>query len=149
MLGLARKGIEARLGKITKASSIYETEPWGFISENSFLNQVIEISTDENPDQLLDNILKLEKELGRERHGSGYSSRIIDIDILFYNNCIIRKKNLTIPHPRIEERMFTLVPLKELDEDMVHPGSHKTIGELYRECKDRVRVELYGPEVKA
>lgn len=149
MLELARNGIEERLGSIVRASSIYETEPWGFISENSFLNQVIEISTDENPEQLLDNILKLEKELGRERHGSGYSSRTIDIDILFYNDRIIRKKNLTIPHPRIQERMFTLAPLKELDEDMVHPGSHKTIGELYRECKDSVRVELYGQEIKA
>ncbi len=149
MLELARRGIEKHLGKIIKASSIYETEPWGFNSDNNFLNQVLSVSTLFTPQELLKIILNLEKVLGRKRNDTQYTSRTIDIDILFYNDQIINGKDLTIPHPRIQERMFTLVPLKEMDENLVHPSCHKTIAQLFRECKDEIKVELYGQEIKS
>ena len=146
MLERARQDISSRTGKITLASSIYESEPWGFQSEQRFLNQVIRIETDNSPLEILDEILKIEIEMGRKRDvNEKYASRTIDIDILFFNNEIIREINLTIPHPRIPERMFTLVPLSEIDRSMIHPGSLKSIREMINECPDTLNVYPYHP----
>ena len=144
MLRLARDAIQSRIGKIARESSVYETEPWGFHCEDLFLNQVVRLQTNLLPAEVMDEILIIEKDLGRRRTRiNGFSARTIDIDILFYNDDIIREESLTIPHPRIPERMFTLLPLSELDRSMIHPGSQKTIGQLVTECPDPLRVSLY------
>ena len=140
----AKEAISARIGNITRESSVYESEPWGFQSEHWFLNQVIRIETNYRPIQVLEKILRIEHKLGRYRSGDqGYKSRSIDIDILFYNDEIISEDKLTIPHPKIPERMFTLLPLSELDRSMIHPGSRKSISDLMRECPDTLNVYPY------
>jgi 2-amino-4-hydroxy-6-hydroxymethyldihydropteridine diphosphokinase len=144
LLQKARNEIASHLGQITLESSIYESEPWGFYSEDRFLNQVVRIETELNPQQLLDEILKIEIQMGRKRDKQEhYGSRTIDIDILFFNNEIIAENNLIIPHPKIQERMFTLLPLSEMDRTMIHPGSLKSIGELIAECRDKLNVYPY------
>jgi 2-amino-4-hydroxy-6-hydroxymethyldihydropteridine diphosphokinase len=148
-LNEAKQAIASTLGKIAHQSSVYESEPWGFDAENRFLNQVIRIETPFNPNQVLDEILKIETQLGRIRKPAGvYSSRVIDIDILFYNDEIIAAGNLIIPHPRIQDRMFTLMPLSEMNQHMIHPSLNKSIKELIDECSDNLHVYPYQPELK-
>ena len=133
----------SRLAKTKpKSSSIYITQPHGFDSENEFLNQTIFMETNLSPDEMLDNITQIEKSMGRIRSDNKVSDRTIDIDILFYNNEVINKKNLTIPHPRIQERNFILTPLLDIIPDYVHPVLHKSIWELYDECKDLGEVMM-------
>ncbi|MFO7615115.1 MAG: 2-amino-4-hydroxy-6-hydroxymethyldihydropteridine diphosphokinase [Bacteroidales bacterium] len=144
MLRLAREAIQSRIGKITRESSVYETEPWGFHCEDLFLNQAVRLQTNLLPAEVMDEILTIEKDLGRRRSRiNGFSARSIDIDILFYNDAVIQEESLTIPHPRIPERMFTLLPLSEIDRSMIHPVSQKTIGQLVTECPDPHRVSFY------
>lgn len=146
MLESARSAIAVRIGKIIRESAIYESEPWGFNSEQQFLNQVIKIETRMNPSDILKEIFRIETELGRKRgENDQYTSRTIDIDILFFNNEIIREEKLTIPHPKIQERMFTLIPLSEIDGRMIHPESGKSIGKLVAECTDPLKVHPYHP----
>jgi len=146
MLDQARKEISFKIGHITRESSIYESEPWGFLADHPFLNQVIRIETVFTPSVILSEILNIEIKLGRKREGNQrYNSRLIDIDILFYNDEIIAEENLTIPHPGIPERMFTLLPMQELAGSFIHPGSLKSIGELIHECTDPLNVNLYQP----
>jgi 2-amino-4-hydroxy-6-hydroxymethyldihydropteridine diphosphokinase len=146
----AKEGIASEIGRISKVSSIYESEPWGFFAENSFLNQVVKVETILNAGQVLETILKIETDLGRDRKVNGsYISRIIDIDILFYNDEIINEDKLTVPHPKIAERMFTLLPLSEINKHYVHPGLHKTIQELVAECHDNLQVYLYPSTLPA
>ncbi|MGE5393735.1 MAG: 2-amino-4-hydroxy-6-hydroxymethyldihydropteridine diphosphokinase [Candidatus Saccharibacteria bacterium] len=130
-----------RVGKITRRSSIYETEPWGFESSEMFWNQVLELEVNIPAKKVLQIILQIEHELGRIRKTSQYDSRVIDIDILFYDNQVIDWPELVIPHPRIQERKFVLVPLNELVPDMVHPGLQKSIYQLLGECPDQLKVE--------
>ncbi len=149
-LQAARDAVSESIGKIVKESAIYESEPWGFHSENQFLNQVIKVETRHDPFELMDIIGDIESRLGRIRKSSEeYVSRIIDIDILFYNNEIIKDDKLIIPHPKIQERMFTLIPLTEIDNTLVHPGYLKSVGELAKECRDTLRVYLYQPDNQA
>ncbi len=146
LLQHASEEIALRIGIITGKSSVYESEPWGFESEKLFLDQVIRIETNHTPRQILDEILKIEVKMGRKRSISeGYTSRLIDIDILFFNDKIIKEDNLTIPHPKIPERKFTLLPLAELDSSMIYPGSGKSIRELISECRDQLKVYPYNP----
>ena len=139
-LGKAIKLIEEHIGSITEESSVYETEPWGFQSETSFFNMVIKIETNLTPSGLLGRILMIEAMMGRLREGQGYKSRIIDIDILFFGSRIFENKILKIPHPRIQERRFVLVPLSEIAGDLLHPVFKKSIKELLQECKDKSKV---------
>jgi 2-amino-4-hydroxy-6-hydroxymethyldihydropteridine diphosphokinase len=133
--------IANQIGSVKSASSIYESEPWGFESDQYFLNQVLEIESRMTPIQLLEELLAIEKRLGRTRsRREGYQSRIIDIDILFYDTMILESDILTIPHPKLHERLFTLIPLSEISRDMVHPGLKKTIEQLVQECPDRSKV---------
>ena len=147
MIQQAIVAISGRIGPVTRSSSIYQSEPWGFEAENSFLNQVILIETVLSPEELLDEILGIEKELGRERillKQDGYESRLIDIDILFYNNEIIRGDRLNIPHPHISQRMFTLIPLCELNGGFIHPLLNKSMEVLKSECTDQNYVVIFN-----
>ncbi|MCI0446540.1 2-amino-4-hydroxy-6-hydroxymethyldihydropteridine diphosphokinase [bacterium] len=116
---------------VVRESPIYETEPWGFEDQPKFLNQVVEAETDLPPFELLSYIKKIETELGREPTFR-YGPRLIDLDILFYDNLIIRRPTLTIPHPKLHERSFVLTPLADLAPDFMHPVLHKTIQQLLK-----------------
>jgi len=133
--------------KILHCSSIYESTPWGFTAEQNFLNQVFKLSTSLSPEELLNVLLNTEQKLGRKRtNKNGYHSRVIDLDILFYNDQIVESKNLTIPHPRIAERRFTLEPLNELIPEFVHPVIGLSIHTLLNKCQDQGKVTIYNPD---
>ena len=138
----ARDFINRRAGKIIRFSSVYESEPWGFEGESSFLNQVLVIETDLAPGRLLETMQQIEDELGKKRvsQKEGYASRVIDIDILFYGRQIIETEKLTVPHKLLHERRFTLLPLNEIKGDLVHPVLNKTIRQLLKECPDHSEV---------
>ena len=133
--------IEEHVGLITLVSSIYETEPWGFRSETSFLNMAVKVETKLSPSGLLGRILMIEAMMGRLREGKGYKSRIIDIDILLFGSRIVDNKVLVIPHPRIHDRRFVLVPLAEIGGEIIHPVLKKSILELLTECNDNSNVK--------
>ena len=109
---------------LLRSSSIYETEPWGFTGQGPYLNCVLEISTAIPPQRLLDGVKQLETKMGRQprqQHEERYGPRLIDIDILFYGQETIDVPGLQIPHPRLHQRAFVLVPLAEIAPDVVHP----------------------------
>jgi 2-amino-4-hydroxy-6-hydroxymethyldihydropteridine diphosphokinase len=135
--------IKEHIGPVKKASSLYETEPWGFKSKNDFLNMVAEVETKLKPSGLLGRILMIEAQMGRFRGEKKYSSRLIDIDILLYGEKILKAKSLVIPHPKMHERRFVLVPFCEIVPDLVHPKLGKTIKALLKECSDKSRVKKY------
>jgi 2-amino-4-hydroxy-6-hydroxymethyldihydropteridine diphosphokinase len=135
--------IENIIGPVIQSSTVYETEPWGFRSEMEFLNLVIEVETKLNPSGLLGRLLMIESQMGRIRESGKYSSRIIDIDILFYGKLIIEKKALTLPHPMMQERRFVLIPLCEIAPDFIHPVLKKDIKKILEECKDKGKVIKY------
>jgi len=126
-------------GMVTAKSALYKSAAWGFVSDNPFLNQVIEINTKLSAPNLLTHLLKIEQHLGRVRNpgSNGFSSRIIDIDILYYNAEIYNLENLIIPHYAIKDRMFTLLPLCDLIPNFVHPIIRKTNTQLMHECDDK------------
>jgi 2-amino-4-hydroxy-6-hydroxymethyldihydropteridine diphosphokinase len=130
-------------GKVTAISSLYETEPVGLEKGGDFLNIVLCLETNLSPSGLLGRILMIESKLGRVRCETRYTSRTIDIDILLYNNEIIEKEALSIPHPRLHQRKFVLIPLNELAPDLVHPVFGKTIKELLESCRDSSKVTLF------
>ncbi len=132
-------------GNIVKSSSIYETEAWGNNNQPDFYNQVHIISTKLSAEELMEKILKIEEEMGRVRTVKN-ASRIIDIDILFFNLDIINIKNLVIPHAEISNRRFVLTPLDELSPGFVHPVLNKTIHELLLTCKDTLNVKVLKGE---
>ena len=107
-----------------------------------FFNQVAQVKTSLSAEKLLSLLLQLEKDLGRERRDTGgYASRTIDIDILFFNDEIIKKEGLQVPHPRLPLRRFALRPLCEIAPDLMHPVLKKTVRELLRECPDTSEVQ--------
>ena len=131
--------------KLIRASALYETEPWGVKDQNWFLNMVVEIKTDLSAQDLLMKCLSIEKMLGRDRsREQRWGERPVDIDIIFYDNQVINTGILTVPHPRMHERAFVLVPLLELIPDFVHPVLKKSVSELYDELDDVEEVCLYG-----
>jgi 2-amino-4-hydroxy-6-hydroxymethyldihydropteridine diphosphokinase len=136
-----RTHLNNRVGEIQSQSAVYETEPWGFESTDLFWNQALEISTGMTPEDVLAVIQKIELELGRIRNHSQYSSRLIDIDILFIGDQIINQENLIVPHPRIQERKFVLVPLCEIAPELIHPVFQKSISQLLEESTDQLKVE--------
>ncbi len=136
-----RKRLAVQLGTITKESAIYETEPWGFESDDMFWNQALELETERTPEEALIQAHNIEYEMGRIRKVNQYDSRLIDIDILFFGNQVINQEYLVIPHPRIQDRKFVLVPLAEIAPEMVHPIFKKTINKLLEECTDQLSVQ--------
>ena len=138
--------IQDTIGQIERSSSIYASEPWGYKSNQQFINQLIIVSSSLLPETVLSRILSIEKQLGRERRPNGLSDRTIDIDILFYGNRVINSPKLTIPHPAIEVRLFALLPLAEIANGFMQPKSHKSMDSLLQECKDNGLVEkIPGP----
>jgi len=121
----------ALIGTLESLSSLYETEPWGFSSPNKFLNAVICIETDKGPGLCLALVKGIEREMGRVySHEAGYEDRIIDIDILLYDDLILQTETLTIPHPRMGERDFALRPLAEIAPELRHPVSGLKMEEM-------------------
>jgi 2-amino-4-hydroxy-6-hydroxymethyldihydropteridine diphosphokinase len=139
----ARANIELICGQLLQVSSLYETAPWGKTDQPDFLNQIILIDTKLSPEELLHAILSIEEMGGRKRTVKN-APRTIDIDILFYNELILEKPGLSIPHPRIADRRFVLVPLNEISPGFIHPVIGKTIHQLLLECKDELGVKKIG-----
>ncbi len=134
--------IENELGIIEKKSSIYETPPWGFQSNNSFWNSVIKISTPHSATELLSKIHSIEKIFGRKQGNERYSSREMDIDILYFDDVFMETETLIIPHPRIHQRKFVLVPLTEMAPDLKHPLFRLTSMEMLENCKDESIIKI-------
>ncbi len=124
-----------KIGQIFKVSSLYCSPSWGF-KASDFLNQALIIETEKTPNELLNNILNIERDLGRVRKGNGYQSRIIDIDIILIKNIIINTNELVVPHPKMQERKFVLVPCAEIAPDWQHPVLNCCILDLSIKCAD-------------
>lgn len=123
--------IESKAGSIQKKSSLYRSEPWGFDAEDDFYNSAVLIETSHKPDDLLAILKEIESSLGRApKTGKGYSSRIIDIDIIDFNGEIYRSSNLSTPHEGLTNRGFVLFPLQEINPQWIHPESGKNITDL-------------------
>lgn len=142
-LSLAIDALENEVGKVSDKSSIYESEPWGFDCETSFLNQVLLVETNSSADILLKKIQSIEIKLGRVRSNKGYEARTMDIDILFYNDLILETESLKIPHPELHKRRFTLLPLSEILPFKEHPILKKTLEKLLMECEDNLWVKKF------
>ena len=140
--------IEQQIGMIVKKSSIYETEAWGFDAEQNFLNQAVVVETRLSAHEVLDKALSIEAQLGRVRTGNGYASRTMDIDILFVDDKCIDTPDLVVPHPRIHQRNFVLVPLCEIMPDYVHPKMNKTIANLLKTSSDKGEVMPYTDDIE-
>lgn len=138
-LTAAVREIESDCGLVLHQSSFYETAAWGLENQQAFLNQALEIETNLEANSLLETLLQIEERLGRKRDVR-YGPRIIDIDILFFNNAIIHKKGLTIPHPQLQNRRFALVPITEIAPDLIHPVLQKTMQQLLADCTDSLDV---------
>ncbi|GAF03427.1 2-amino-4-hydroxy-6-hydroxymethyldihydropteridine diphosphokinase [Saccharicrinis fermentans] len=129
--------IDTQIGSIIQESSLYESEPWGFEHHQNFINQVLEVSTQLSPSEVLQRGQSIEKELGRRpKKKLTYEARTMDIDILFYDDVRQEAVALTIPHPKLQERLFTLLPLNEKWGKYTHPVLNKTIEQLLDECDD-------------
>ena len=135
--------IDEYIGPVLSSSSIYETEPWGFKAMNQFLNLVVKVETKLTPSGVLGRILMIESLLGRIRGEEQYTSRLIDIDILLYEDMIIDEESLKIPHRLIHQRRFVLVPLCELASEMIHPVLQKSLAELLKICEDKSEVKKF------
>lgn len=147
-LKTAISSIQKNIGKVSKISSIYITPPWGFESNNDFFNACIEFSTESEPEEILIKFEIIENQLGRKRKSSGgYTSRPIDIDILTYGREIILSEKLCIPHPRLDERNFVLLPLAEIAPTFVHPKSRKSIQQLIADCQDEAPYKIYEKKI--
>lgn len=128
--------------RIVKQSSLYESEPHGN-ARTWFVNAVIEVETELPADQLLKRLKAIEAAMGRKRvKGKRYGSRIIDLDILFFNNEVVEKRTLKVPHPRLQDRRFVLAPLSELAPQLVHPKLNVTVSELLASTPDRKKIHL-------
>ena len=139
---MKQKGIE-----LIRQSAIYETAAWGITDQPSFLNQVLEIVTSLNPEELLSELLSIEQELGRIRAEKN-GARTIDIDILYFESQLIHTPGLSIPHDRIPIRRFVLIPLAELIPDFIDPKTNKSIVEMLNDCPDSLEVAFYNQTEK-
>jgi 2-amino-4-hydroxy-6-hydroxymethyldihydropteridine diphosphokinase len=138
----AVEAIAKQAGIIGKMSSLYQSQPWGFQAEKDFYNLALLLQTAHEPQALLRILLGIENSLGRIRNNlSGYTSRTIDIDILFYDNLMLDSPALTIPHPRIRERRFVLKPMMELNAAYKHPILGFSIAHMWASCTDNSEVK--------
>ena len=139
---IAQKSIIKKIGTVKRNSFIYQTAAWGNTKQPDFLNQVIVVETKLTAAQTMQTILAIEKKMGRVRAKKN-APRIIDIDILFFNKEIIHTKDLDIPHPRLQERNFVLIPLNQLSPNLKHPVLNKTIKELLKTSADTLTVKKF------
>ena len=139
--------INNRCGMLVERSSDYCSEPWGFQSEEWFLNVLLVVETELDPDRLMDELLKIEHMLGRVRHPEkeGYCSRTVDLDILYYGDKIVNTTKVTVPHPRLHLRRFVLMPLCELIPDFLHPEFDLSQKQLLDICTDTSKVYVSLP----
>ena len=128
--------------EVKRVSNYYETEPWGYTSKNSFVNAGIIIETISPPEELLVFLKQIEKKMGRVSTEVGYQDRIIDLDIMTFDHVKLSTTNLVIPHPKIAERKFSIVILKDLFFDEVIPGLNKSAQELLHQCEDKLKVQM-------
>ncbi len=135
----AQNHIAQKIGHIKAFSAFYETEPWGVEGQDDYINQALEVETGLSPELLLQKLKEIEKQIGRVERGK-WASRIIDIDILFFDDLVLNNGKLHIPHKMIEKRNFVIIPLNEIAPGFVHPVSKKTISELVASSKDTLRV---------
>lgn len=140
-LEVATHLIDIKIGKIELRSSYYITEAWGVKEQADFINLALIVHTILPVEKVLSIIQQIESLLRRKRT-IRWGKRIIDIDILFFDDQIIKKANLIIPHPQITNRNFVLVPLNELCPEFIHPELNQTINKLLLRCKDKSRVAL-------
>jgi len=143
-LKLAREKIMKDIGILTGISIIYESEPWGFRHENDFLNQVLILETALQASEILTCTRNIELVLGRDHTPGTYAARVIDIDILFFNDEIINQTDLIVPHQALHLRRFVLVPLAEISPNLVHPVFQKSISELLKECTDPLSLKRFN-----
>lgn len=130
-------------GSVVLQSNIYETAAWGIEDQPIFLNQALSVQTDLSAISLLNTINNIESSLGRQRTEK-WGQRTLDIDILFYNDEVIKTSKLTVPHPELQNRMFALVPLQEIAPNFLHPIYNKTINTLLQECPDKLDVRVFS-----
>ena len=142
-LKLCLELVKMNCGSIENKSNIYESKAWGVNSKNKYLNQTIKLLTPLSPKELLNSIQSIELKMGRQRTENQYSDRIIDIDILAFNNQIIDEVDLKVPHPRLHLRKFVLVPLIEIEPNWEHPISLHKISKLMSLCKDTSEILIY------
>lgn len=138
-LTFARNAIELSVGPILKASSLYQTAAWGKTDQPDFLNQALEVETLLSAENVLGELLRIEQSMGRQREEK-WGERIMDIDILFYENEIHNSPQLTIPHPELPNRRFALGPLAEIAGDIIHPVFNLKIQEMLERCSDPLLV---------
>jgi 2-amino-4-hydroxy-6-hydroxymethyldihydropteridine diphosphokinase len=129
---------------VWRASTIYETAPWGVLDQPDFLNQALEVETQLAPDELLAHLKEIEAILGREQT-IRYGPRRIDLDILFYDDLVLDKAGLQVPHPRLHERTFVLVPLADLAPDLRHPQTGQTVQEMLAQLDAADVKPFYHP----
>ena len=141
ILAAAQTQLEQSVGLIKASSSLYETEAWGKTDQPPFLNQVLEIATELSATELLKELLNVEQKLGRKREEK-WGPRTVDIDILYYGEQIINSLELSLPHPQLHLRRFTLVPLCEIAPLFVHPVFKKNNLQLLQECPDQLQVKV-------
>ncbi len=135
----AKTKIEHRIGRVVQKSGIYQSEAWGFESSDLFLNQVVIVETEQSPSEVLQKTQHIESEIGRKEKTQhlAYASRLIDIDILFFDSKIVESEDLIIPHPRLHLRNFTLMPLVDVIPEFIHPVLKKNMTELLKESPDK------------
>ncbi|RMG85974.1 MAG: 2-amino-4-hydroxy-6-hydroxymethyldihydropteridine diphosphokinase [Bacteroidetes bacterium] len=135
----AARDIQVTIGRLVRASALYETEAWGVENQPDYYNQALEIWTALPPTEVLARLHEIEHNLGRVRQ-TRWGSRVIDIDLLFYAGEIVDTPELQVPHPRIQKRNFVLVPMAEIAPDLIHPIFKKTIKTLLEESDDPCKV---------
>ncbi len=144
----AVNAISKQVGVISRISSVYRTPAWGFEGED-FFNACLAVDTELAPNELLETLLKIEIEGGRKRsEEQGYQARSIDLDILFYEDEVLQDHDLVIPHPRMQERMFVLIPLEEIAPGKLHSTLKQPISELVAKCEDETQPEKIGERLK-
>ena len=138
----ASKLLQQKIGSISARSAIYRSKAWGYQSENDYLNQLFLFKTSLSAQMILESCLETEQILGRQRISRhSYSDRIIDIDILYFEDMIIESEDLIVPHPKLQERLFALLPLNEIVPNFIHPVFQKTNKSLLSLCPDKSIIE--------